>query len=143
MRELGWRTARGADVSPGGASAERGGYEEVALEGILQDALRPAQPRSAIWRGSRRGGLLLKRGAHRLADGAEARVGTLTAGWEWFKPWRTIDGESSAPPETPQPGVLLAGICERVQKFGADGDFIRNRRKRERRGGVQPRPAIQ
>ena len=26
------------------------------------------------------------------SDGVEARLGTLTAGREWFKPWRTIDG---------------------------------------------------
>ncbi len=28
-----------------------------------------------------------------VSDGMEARVGTLTAGREWFKPWRTISGE--------------------------------------------------
>jgi hypothetical protein len=28
-----------------------------------------------------------------VSDGVEARVGTLTAGREWFKPWRTIGGE--------------------------------------------------
>ena len=25
-----------------------------------------------------------------VSDGLEARIGTLTASWEWFKPWRTI-----------------------------------------------------
>ena len=57
LRELGWRTARGADVSPGGASAERGGYEEVALEGILQDALarlNPDLPPDALGEAARR-----------------------------------------------------------------------------------------
>jgi type I restriction enzyme R subunit len=29
-----------------------------------------------------------------ISDGMEARVGTLTAGREWFKPWRTIAGEA-------------------------------------------------
>ena len=28
------------------------------------------------------------------ADGTDARLGPLTAGWEWFKPWRTIDGDT-------------------------------------------------
>ncbi len=28
-----------------------------------------------------------------VSDGTEARVGPLTADWEWFMPWRTIDGE--------------------------------------------------
>ena len=27
-----------------------------------------------------------------VSDGIEARLGTLTAGWEWFKPWRTLGG---------------------------------------------------
>jgi type I restriction enzyme R subunit len=29
-----------------------------------------------------------------IADGLEARAGTLTADWERFMPWRTIDGET-------------------------------------------------
>jgi type I restriction enzyme, R subunit len=29
-----------------------------------------------------------------ISDGTEARVGTLTADWERFMPWRTIDGEN-------------------------------------------------
>jgi type I restriction enzyme R subunit len=28
-----------------------------------------------------------------VSDGLDARIGTLTAGREWFKPWRTISGE--------------------------------------------------
>ena len=28
-----------------------------------------------------------------VSDGTEARIGTLTAGREWFKPWRTVTGE--------------------------------------------------
>ena len=31
-----------------------------------------------------------------VSDGMEARVGTLGAGREWFKPWRTITGETLA-----------------------------------------------
>ena len=30
------------------------------------------------------------------SDGVDARMGTLTAGREWFKPWRTLDGETLA-----------------------------------------------
>ena len=33
-----------------------------------------------------------------VSDGLEARIGTLTAGREWFKPWRTISGEALADP---------------------------------------------
>jgi type I restriction enzyme R subunit len=28
------------------------------------------------------------------SDGTDARMGPLTAGWEWFKAWRTVDGET-------------------------------------------------
>ena len=31
-----------------------------------------------------------------VSDGTSARIGTLTAGSEWFKPWRTITGEKLA-----------------------------------------------
>ena len=27
-----------------------------------------------------------------ISDGNQARLGSLTAGWEWFKPWRTLGG---------------------------------------------------
>jgi type I restriction enzyme R subunit len=33
-----------------------------------------------------------------VSDGVETRIGTLMAGREWFKPWRTISGESLAHP---------------------------------------------
>ena len=33
-----------------------------------------------------------------VSDGTEARVGTLTAGREWFKPWRTVSGQTLADP---------------------------------------------
>jgi type I restriction enzyme R subunit len=32
-----------------------------------------------------------------VSDGVQARIGTLGAGKEWFKPWRTIAGEDPAP----------------------------------------------
>ena len=35
-----------------------------------------------------------------VSDGVQARVGSLTANWEWFKPWRTIEGEEEAPRAT-------------------------------------------
>ena len=36
-----------------------------------------------------------------VSDGVEARVGTLTAGREWFKPWRTISGDTVADTHSP------------------------------------------
>ena len=32
-----------------------------------------------------------------ISDGLEARIGSITANQEWFKVWRTIEGEFDAP----------------------------------------------
>ena len=45
-----------------------------------------------------------------VSDGIEARIGTLTAGTEWFKPWRTITGEDLADPNMTELEVMLAGV---------------------------------
>lgn len=47
------------------------------------------------------------------SDGIEARLGTLTADWERFAPWRTIDGETIAPKGIPELEVLLRGVFDR------------------------------
>ena len=44
-----------------------------------------------------------------VSDGVEARIGTLTAGREWFKPWRTISGEGLAGTHVPELQVMLEG----------------------------------
>lgn len=51
-----------------------------------------------------------------ISDGIEARAGTLTANWEWFLPWRTIEGEDIAPKGLPELEVLIKGIFEK-QRF--------------------------
>lgn len=51
-----------------------------------------------------------------VSDGIEARAGTLTADWEWFMPWRTIEGEDVAPKGVPELDVLIKGIFEK-QRF--------------------------
>ena len=56
-----------------------------------------------------------------VSDGLEARIGTLTAGWEWFKPWRTIAGEALADRSLPQLQVLLEGVFHRRRLLGARG----------------------
>ena len=45
----------------------------------------------------------------RLGRYVNARIGTLTAGREWFKPWRTIAGETLATPHLSQLRVMLEG----------------------------------
>ena len=58
------------------------------------------------------------------SDGVEARVGTLTAGREWFKTWRTISGKTLAGPHLPQLQVMLEGMCERDRFLTLVRDFI-------------------
>ncbi len=45
-----------------------------------------------------------------VSDGLETRLGTLTAGKEWFKPWRTIEGEKLAPRTKTGLQVLIEGV---------------------------------
>ena len=59
-----------------------------------------------------------------VSDGTEARLGTLTAGREWFKPWRTISGQTLAAPERLQLEVLLRGVCDRARLLAVLRDFI-------------------
>ncbi len=59
-----------------------------------------------------------------VSDGLEARIGTLTAGWEWFKPWRTIAGEALADRSLPQLQVLLEGVFHRRRLLALVRDFI-------------------
>jgi type I restriction enzyme, R subunit len=47
------------------------------------------------------------------SDGAQARIGTLGAGKEWFKPWRTVGGEGDAPRSVSELQVMLEGVCEK------------------------------
>jgi len=46
------------------------------------------------------------------SDGLEARAGTLTGNWEWFLPWRTIDGKTLAPKGSLELETMLRGMLE-------------------------------
>ena len=59
-----------------------------------------------------------------VSDGVQARVGTLTAGREWFKPWRTISGEMLADPHLTELQVMLEGICQPERFLPLVRDFI-------------------
>ena len=48
-----------------------------------------------------------------VSDGLNARIGSLTATYEWFKPWRTIEGESEAPSTALELEVLVRGVFEK------------------------------
>lgn len=59
-----------------------------------------------------------------ISDGVEARIGTFTAGREWFKPWRTITGEQLADAHLPELQVMLEGIFEKHRLLDLLRDFI-------------------
>ena len=59
-----------------------------------------------------------------VSDGTEARIGTLTSGREWFKPWRTIAGETLADRLLTELQVMLEGVFERSRFLGLVRDFI-------------------
>jgi type I restriction enzyme R subunit len=59
-----------------------------------------------------------------ISDGAQARVGALTAGREWFKPWRTVSGETLADPRMPELQVALGGMFEPRRFLDLLRDFI-------------------
>ncbi|GDY22283.1 DEAD/DEAH box helicase [Verrucomicrobiota bacterium] len=48
-----------------------------------------------------------------VSDGLQARMGSVTANLEWFKVWRTIDGEGEAPKTALELEVLVRGVFER------------------------------
>ena len=59
-----------------------------------------------------------------VSDGLGARIGTLTAGWEWFKPWRTISGEPLADESLPQLQVLVEGVCTPRRLLALVRDYV-------------------
>ena len=59
-----------------------------------------------------------------VSDGTQARIGTLTAGTEWFKSWRTITGETLADPTMTELQVMLEGVCAPSRFLQMVRDFI-------------------
>jgi type I restriction enzyme R subunit len=57
-----------------------------------------------------------------ISDGLVARAGALGAGFELFKPWRTIGGDAPADPHLPELQVLIEGLFA-PQRFL---EFVRN-----------------
>ena len=48
-----------------------------------------------------------------VSDGLQARMGSLTANQEWFKVWRTVEGEGDAPKTALELDTLVHGVFER------------------------------
>ncbi|MGD9598669.1 MAG: type I restriction endonuclease subunit R, partial [Steroidobacteraceae bacterium] len=59
-----------------------------------------------------------------VSDGVEARVGALGAGREWFKPWRTIAGDTPAAAHVPELQVVIEGLCAPRRFLDLLRDFI-------------------
>ena len=62
-------------------------------------------------------------GALVVSDGTQARIGTLTAGREWFKPWRTVSGEGLADLNITELKVMLEGVFARERFLALLRDF--------------------
>ena len=59
-----------------------------------------------------------------ISDGLHARVGTLTAGKEWFKPWKTMEDQEPGTANLPELQVMLEGVCEQSNFLNILRDFI-------------------
>ncbi len=58
------------------------------------------------------------------SDGVEARIGSLTANQEWFKVWRSIDGEREATKSELELEVLVRGVFEQRRFLALLRHFI-------------------
>ena len=73
-----------------------------------------------------------------ISDGLEARIGSLTANQEWFKPWRTIEGEVDAPKTALELEMLVRGVFEKRRFLDLRPLLHRLRgRSRHRRGAQE------
>jgi type I restriction enzyme R subunit len=59
-----------------------------------------------------------------VSDGLDSRAGTISADWERFMPWRTIEGEELAPSSMPQLEVLLRGMFDKRRFLDLIRHFI-------------------
>ncbi|MDP2182057.1 MAG: type I restriction endonuclease, partial [Actinomycetota bacterium] len=58
------------------------------------------------------------------SDGTTARIGTLTAGREWFMPWKTIEGDDVAPASGLELEVLIKGVFEKRRVLNLIQHFV-------------------
>ncbi len=59
-----------------------------------------------------------------VSDGLHARIGPLTAGKEWFKPWKTMDDDAPGIASLPELQTMLEGVCDRSNFLALIKDFI-------------------
>jgi type I restriction enzyme R subunit len=58
------------------------------------------------------------------SDGITARIGTLTADWDRFMPWRTVDGTAIAPKGKPEVETLIKGVFDKARFLDLLRHFI-------------------
>ena len=59
-----------------------------------------------------------------ISDGLQARLGSLTANKEWFKVWRTTDGQTHAPTSALELETLIQGVFDKSRLLDLLRDFI-------------------
>ena len=59
-----------------------------------------------------------------ISDGIQARIGSLSANREWFKVWRTIDGETEAPKGSIELEVLIKGVFAKSRVLDLVRHFV-------------------
>lgn len=59
-----------------------------------------------------------------VSDGLAAKAGTLTSDWEWFLPWRTVEGKDVAETGLPELEVLIRGVFEKKRLLDLLRHFI-------------------
>ncbi|MGH7121803.1 MAG: type I restriction endonuclease subunit R, partial [Acetobacteraceae bacterium] len=58
-----------------------------------------------------------------ISDGLWGRIGSLTANFERFMPWRTVEGSDLAPKGTPELETLIKGVFEKRRFLALVRDF--------------------
>ena len=58
------------------------------------------------------------------SDGVDARIGSLTAPFEWFLPWRTVEGHAVAGADQNALAVLVAGVFEKARFLDLVRHFV-------------------
>ncbi|MFC4550789.1 MULTISPECIES: type I restriction endonuclease subunit R [Halorussus] len=59
-----------------------------------------------------------------ILDMNNAKLGCLSAGWEWFSPWRYIDEEKDATGELPPSEVLIRGAFDKTRVLDLIENFV-------------------
>ena len=58
------------------------------------------------------------------SDGDQARMGSLTAGREWYLPWKTVDGKAIADPDDLELETLIKGVFDKRRFLDLIRHFI-------------------